>query len=140
MSFRKFEDVKLICMNIWKFRQGAAVTLPGFGIITGNAASFDQGLLKHEFGHILQYRQCGFFFYWFRIAPVSFLSARRAGKEIHYNHMHCWTEWTANLISFHYFNSPEDWDHQHYPIKPSGSRISNPPHFMLKRTVVQLLN
>jgi len=140
MSVQKFEGTKVICLNAWKFRRGAAITLPGIGIITGKTASLNQGLLRHEFGHILQYRQCGFFLYWFRIAPLSLFSAWKAGRNHKYIHMQCWTEWTANLLCFHYFNCPDDWDHRQYPIKPKGGEMGNPPQFLLKRTVVQLLN
>ena len=67
--FRKFEGINLIRLNAGNFRRGAAVTLPGIGIISGNDGLKQPDLLRHEFGHMLQYRKWGFFFYWTRIAP-----------------------------------------------------------------------
>lgn len=116
--FRKFEGINLICINAGNFRRGAAVALPGIGIISGKESLKQPDLLRHEFGHMLQFREWGFFFYWTRIGPASLLSARKAIKEKTHIHMHCWTEWSANRLSYHYFNKPDDWDMVNYPVNP----------------------
>lgn len=118
MIHGRFEGIHLISINAGNFRRGAAVTIPGLGIITGDSGVEDTDLLRHEFGHIVQYRKWGFVFYWTKIAPVSLRSARRANIDKSYRHMDCWTEWSANLLSYHYFNSPGDWDFINYPLKP----------------------
>jgi len=123
----RFEGVRLICLNAGDFRKGAAVALPGIGIITGKSNLQNENLLRHEFGHFLQYRNIGFLFYWGRIAPVSLRSALKARKKRDYNHMSCWTEWSANLLSYNYFNKPADWDADRYPLKPPLAEGSDLP-------------
>lgn len=104
MSIQYFEGVRVYSVNFGFFRHGAAVTIPGIGIITGSKFAHDEGLLKHEFGHILQYRKWGFLFYWFRIAPVSLLSALKSRINPKFNHMHTWTERSANYLAWRYFD------------------------------------
>lgn len=118
MFHGRFEGVCLISINAGIFRKGAAVTIPGVGIIAGDAGIRNPDLLRHEFGHILQYRKWGFVFYWTKIAPVSLKSARKANRDRYYRHMDCWTEWSANRLSCFYFNSPGDWDLINYPFNP----------------------
>lgn len=43
------------------------------------------------------------------------------------SHKENWTEWTANFLSWQYFNSPSGWDQTEYPIKPSSTNPSYPP-------------
>lgn len=125
--FRHFEGVRLISLNSGLFCKGAAVTLPGIGIVAAEKGLQASGLLRHEFGHILQFRKWGFFFFWTRIAPVSLLSARRANRDNLYNHMHCWTEWSANRLSYNYFGKPADWDLNSYPLGPPSGTANNFP-------------
>ncbi|MFH1119454.1 MAG: hypothetical protein V1775_06490 [Bacteroidota bacterium] len=126
----KFEGIRLISINAGYFNRGAAVTIPGLGIITGSKSRQCRALISHEFGHILQYRRWGFIFYWTRIAPASLLSARKANKTNTYNHMDCWTEWSANLLSYRYFGKPENWDLQKYPVSPPGKDTSGLPEYI----------
>ncbi len=127
---KKFEGIKLIPINAGHLRHGAAVTIPGIGIISGKTGIKQRDLLRHEFGHILQFREWGFIFYWFRIAPASLLSARKANKTIFYKHMGCWTEWSANLLSYHYFKEPLDWDFVRYPIQTTAEDINALPKYL----------
>lgn len=112
-----FEGIRVFTWNIRKFNHGAACTIPEVGIIVGIKQVDNIDLLRHEFGHILQYRQKGFLFFWARITPVSLWSAFRASIDRNYIHMHTWTEWSANLLSYHYFNQPAEWDFKKYPIQ-----------------------
>lgn len=127
MGGQRFEGVRLIAFNQGAFRQGAAVCIPGLGIVASPAGVHSVSLLRHEFGHILQYRRWGFFVYWLLIAPASLLSARKFRKNKSYNHMHCWTEWTANQLSYHYFSKPADWDINRYPVGPPPDGFHVPP-------------
>ena len=123
----RFEGVRLIPLNSGIFLRGAAVALPGIGIVAGENGLQSSALIRHEFGHILQFRNWGFFFFWTRIAPASLWSARKANRENSYNHMHCWTEWSANQLSYTYFGKPADWDFERYPISsPSGKATIYP--------------
>ena len=115
---RKFEGIRLYTLNIRKFNQGAACTIPGVGIFLGNEQVDNTGLLRHEFGHILQSRQNGTLFFWFRIAPASLWSAFRTSIIKKHNHMHSLSEWSANRLSYDYFRRPADWDFKSYPIQP----------------------
>lgn len=132
MGYKRFENIRLIPFNAGVFKKGAAMTVPGLGIIAGNAGIENHDLLRHEFGHILQLRKWGFLFYWFRIAPNSVLSAHKANKIKTYNHMDCWTEWSANLLSYHYFNKPSDWDFTRFPIEPPAGNVASLPGFLRK--------
>ncbi len=136
MAYR-FQGVRLICLNAGDLRKGAAVALPGIGIITGKSNLQNVNLLRHEFGHFLQYRSMGFLFYWGRIAPLSLRSALKARKKRDYNHMSCWTEWSANLLSYNYFKKPADWDVENYPLKPPSNDVSSLPE-PLKRELDSL--
>lgn len=124
---RRFEGVRLIPLNSGIFLMGAAVALPGIGIVAAEKGLQATGLLRHEFGHILQFRKWGFFFFWIRIAPASLRSARKANRENSYNHMHCWTEWSANQLSYTYFGNPADWDFERYPVSPPLGTANNFP-------------
>ena len=127
MGSQRFQDVRLIVMNLGAFRNGAAACIPGLGIVASQSSLRSHALLRHEYGHMLQYRKWGFFVYWLLIAPASLLSARKARKNKSYNHMHCWTEWTANQLSFQYFSEPADWDLNRYPIVPPSAGFRVPP-------------
>jgi hypothetical protein len=98
-----FEGIKVYGLGFGYFKRGAAVTIPGVGIFVGKHDLTNQALLKHEFGHILQYNKWGFMFFWFRIAPVSLISAWRSRFDSNFNHMNTWTERSANCLSYRYF-------------------------------------
>ena len=119
-KIRQIEGILVFTLDLHKFNQGAACTIPGIGIFIGTKQAGNIGLLRHEFGHILQRRQKGILFFWFKIVPVSVLSAFRASITIKHTHMHTWTEWTANSLSYDYFNQPATWDFNKYPIHPAG--------------------
>lgn len=112
----KFEGVTVFIINIKSFNRGAAVTIPGVGIFVGKKHSQNIDLLRHEFGHILQLKQNGFFYFWFKIAPASLRSAFLSSKRENHIHMHTWTEYTANQLSYEYFNRPYDWDFSNFPL------------------------
>ena len=124
----KFEGVRIFKLNFGNFRKGAAVTIPGFGIFVGKGMEYDLNLLRHEFGHILQFRKWGFWFFWRYIANTSLDSAHASRKE-HRLHQHTWTEWSANWLSYHYFNCPDDWNFRRFPIHPALENTYSKPKF-----------
>jgi hypothetical protein len=115
MSF-KFQNIRVYCSTVGAIKRRAAIAIPGIGIFIHPADINNTDLLRHEFGHILQRKKFGFFFFFFKIATASINSARKANKDPAYNHMHCWTEWTANKLSYDFFNCPIDWNFKDYPI------------------------
>ncbi len=115
MSF-KFQNIRVYCSTVGALKKRAAIAIPGIGIFIHPNDKNNQDLLRHEFGHILQRRKYGFFFFFFKIAVTSIKSARKANKDSSYNHMHCWTEWNANKLSYEFVKCPKDWNFKAYPI------------------------
>jgi len=114
---RTFEGIRVFTLNTHRFNRGSAITIPGIGIFLGLNQINNKDLLRHEFGHILQKNEKGFLFFWFRIAPVSLMSALRTTISKKHIHMFTWTEWSANRLSYDYFEQPSDWDFQTYPVQ-----------------------
>ena len=121
---KQFEDIRIFGLKNHKFQRGAAITIPGIGIFVGEKHAENIDLLRHEYGHILQRRQKGFIFFWFRIAPASMKSALQTSRNKNKVHMHTWTEWSANKLSFEYFHQPNDWNFTDYPITPHNQASS----------------
>jgi len=115
LKIRTFKGIRVYTLNTYRFNRGFAITIPGIGILLGLRQINNTDLLRHEFGHILQLNEKGFMFFWFRIAPVSLMSAIRNTFSKKHIHMHTWTEWSANKLSFDYFNKPADRDFNRYP-------------------------
>ncbi len=114
-----FEGVRVINSTIGNLPDGAAFTIPQRGIYlnkdywNNSTAAKTRDLLRHEFGHILQYRRYGWA-YGLAVAPTSLISAYiSAGSGQHKN---SWTENEANTLSFLYFGMPKDWNHTEFPI------------------------
>jgi hypothetical protein len=114
---RSFEGIRVFTVNNNRFNRGSAVTIPGIGIFVGRKQVNNTELLRHEFGHILQSQQKGVYYYWIRIAPVSLWSAIKTILSKKHIHMHTWTEWQANKLSYDYFKQPATWDFKKFPVK-----------------------
>jgi len=112
----KFENIKVYTSKLGALNKRAAITLPGIGIFVHPIDKDNIDLLRHEFGHILQAKKWGIRFFILHIALQSLRSAQKANKNGFYNHMQNWTEWTANKLSYQYFNCPDDWNFKQYPI------------------------
>lgn len=112
-----FEGVNIYESSL--FKNGHGLTIPQLGIITyANAfsKSLDLGLIKHEFGHILQWRKMGTFKFYAKIGLPSLTSAIRASfkkNHIHRNHP---VEINANQLAYHHFQQPNNWDLKRFPI------------------------
>ncbi|MFV0390467.1 MAG: hypothetical protein ACK5KP_01055 [Paludibacteraceae bacterium] len=122
-----FEGVRVFKLPFDRFKNGAAVTIPGLGIFVGKGHENDLDLIRHEFGHILQFRKWGFRLFWKHIAADSLKSAKNALTNR--QHMQTWTEWSANRLAYDYFQQPEDWDMLNFPIKPSADNLGVKPKF-----------
>lgn len=115
ISMERFEGIPVVMLGFRKENTGSAVTLSGWGIIcssifTGNRK---QQILRHEFGHVLQSRYWGTWFYYRKVAKYSMTSYFRGNAE----HRRNWTEWTANRFSWKYFGRPGDWSFEEFPVK-----------------------
>ncbi len=123
----KFEGVRVFSLPFKRFREGSAVTIPGIGVFVGKGWENDMDLLRHEFGHILQYRKWGFWLFWKHIALDSLQSARKNASNHH--HMLTWTEWSANRLAYEYFGKPDNWNTRHFPIQPPPENHVGKPKF-----------
>ena len=122
----KFEGIHIFSLPFKNFKRGAAVTIPWVGIFVGKGYENDTDLLRHEFGHILQFRKWGFWMFWTKVASASLMSAKHS-KKYATNHMNTWTEWSANRLSYEYFKQPKDWNSRSFPITPlAENRLSKP--------------
>lgn len=119
-----FQKARVRVLNLGGFKRGAAVFLPGIGIIVGRAYVADKNLLRHEFGHYLQFKKWGAWTFFRHVAVDSILSCWRARKRkfVWYRHSDTWTEWSANLLSWEYFGRPSDWETRIYPLKVHKTR------------------
>jgi hypothetical protein len=118
LFFRKInsiENVRIFTMP--GFLLKGAFAFPGLGIFVHRAHVKYRNLLMHEFGHILQFRNYGFFVFWLRIAPVSFFSALKSRINLTHQHKLTKVEINANVLAYHYFKKPTDWNHSQFPIK-----------------------
>ena len=108
----KIFETKFIC-------KGRGITLPNFGIFL-NSRTYSQKkdlwLVKHEFGHILQYREIGFIKFYFKIGIPSLWSAIKQNLFKDYYHQTHPSEIDANKRSFEYFKQPLDWPIRRFPI------------------------
>ena len=116
-----FEGIKIITSTIAALKHRAAFALPGIGIFVNPLDVKNTNLLRHEFGHILQAKKWGMWFFYKSIAPASLLSARKNGIN-GFCHQDTWTEWSANVLSYNYFNQPADWDFNQFPLAPGSNR------------------
>lgn len=125
-KIKVFEGVSIYAAYIYPFsRRMVAVTLPGLGIVCSPELVHNVHLLRHEFGHILQRRRFGWWFFWFRVAPVSFWSAFKASRKgTSFRHADTWTEWSANRLSYVYFNHPVDWPDWRFPRLAQNERTA----------------
>lgn len=115
----RFENIPIVYCNIGAFRNGASMAVPGIGIVISKKYVHDIQLLRHEYGHFLQAKRWGYFFFYFRVAFSSLMSVIRKPRY----HKYHWTEWSANYLSYHYFDDKENWDMESFPIQPEMNRI-----------------
>ena len=123
ISSKNFEDIKVFRINSLG---EAGLTLPGV-MFVGSKSYDDINVLRHEYGHILQYRQ------WdtsmsLRMIWDSFQSGvtyKNDGRE----HMETWTEWSANKLAYDHFGKPSDWN-PGYITFPTHIRSGSFPSFI----------
>ncbi len=114
----QFEGIPYFTSSVGELKNHAALALPGIGIFIHPDDVQNISLLRHEYGHMLQAKKWGKFFFYRTIAWISVSSARRSNRDPQFIHQHTWTEWTANKLSYNYFKQPADWDMKAYPIDP----------------------
>lgn len=109
-------------INIYEsslFKKGHGLTIPEIGIFTYVGCfseTNDMAILKHEFGHILQFKKLGSLKFYLKIGVPSLWSAVKAYFIKKYFHQKHKVEINANYLAYHYFNEPRDWDFKRFPI------------------------
>jgi len=104
------------------------LTVPERGILVGRGVyKNDWDMIRHEFGHVLQYRLWGSDVYWKEVGPTSFKSAKNYSSR---EHMNTWTEWSANYLSYHHLGQPSNWNLGYYVIWPTSIRYGVLPPFV----------
>lgn len=98
--------------EVGDLKDGAAYTTPWNGInfsyrYWGGNTKGIKDLVRHELGHILQYRRYGTTYYAV-MAGTSIVSAKISESEE--GHQGSWTEWEANTLSYMFFGFPTDWN------------------------------
>lgn len=91
--------------------------LPGLGIFVGDGThtkAQDIGVLRHEYGHILQTKEIGYLAFYICVGLPSLLSAWTNGWGR--GHQNYWTEGWANDLASRYFHSV-NWPHHRFPVK-----------------------
>ncbi|MEO5909307.1 MAG: hypothetical protein ABIP95_00380 [Pelobium sp.] len=112
-----FEGVKIYESSL--FGLGHGLTIPEIGIIVSKGAfsqNSDPWLIKHEFGHTLQYKEKGTLKFYFRFGLPSLFSALLQNIKKNVSHKNHVVEVDANLKSFKYFKSPEEWPFNRFPV------------------------
>jgi RHS repeat-associated protein len=119
----KFEGVNIFeTKKFGSYTEGSfGATIPELGIIIGEGIykeggyNRDKWLLRHEFGHILQYRKWEASAYWNIIAKESVMSAGLSMIS-NWDHDTFWTETYANYLSSNYFTDIL-WNNREYPAQ-----------------------
>ena len=103
---------------------GGAVTLPPF-VFTAPGRGKNEDLMRHEYGHILQYGGLSFLsgslitgygLYLTGIGVPSVFSAYKANTDPNYRHQESYTEQTANQLNYWFQGMPTNWNHTKYPV------------------------
>lgn len=113
----EFENINIYESML--FKKGHGLTIPQIGIITYQGAfseGLDLGLVKHEFGHVLQYNMLRSIRFYLTIGFPSLMSAVKASLFKNYLHQSHQVEIDANQLSYNYFNKPKNWDFKRFPI------------------------
>ena len=117
-----FHNIPYFTSTIGDLKNGAAIALPGLGIFIHPSEIQNMALLRHEYGHILQAKKWGKLYFYKSVAWTSLMSARKSNHQPSFNHQQTWTEWSANKLSYEFFNHPLDWPLNRYPISPPLQR------------------
>lgn len=104
------------------FNDGSAITLPPLGIIVGEGVytnmseSSNLMIIRHEFGHWLQYEYFGDALEFYEFYGIPSVKHAYNFKGSTRDYMLFWTEKDANLKSWSYLHSPTNWDMENYPV------------------------
>lgn len=109
-------------INIYEsplFKTGHGLTIPEIGIVTYVGCfskKEDMAVIRHEFGHILQFRKLGSLKFYLKVGFPSLWSAIKTSLKSNYHHQSHLVEINANLLAYNYFNRPNDWNFKRFPI------------------------
>ena len=116
-----FEGVYLGNSEVGDLPKGAAMT-PNTTAIYLNFDFYEKrnptevrDLLRHEFGHVLQFKKYGFG-HQINTLFSSVLSATMDSIHNTHKHKNHWSETQANTLSYYYFSRPSNWKESDFPI------------------------
>lgn len=100
----------LIIHETKKLKRGSDIVLPPHIFVAADYRKYyGEAVIQHGYGHYLQYKKHGFFYYYFVIAPVSVWAA------IVKNH-NAWTEKEANQLAHEFFNEKSLMGKRYFPL------------------------
>jgi hypothetical protein len=112
------------CIVATRLMKSGAIALPPF-VITAHDNVGNHDLMRHEYGHFIQYLLlvlCSWSFgkayllYLFLIGIPSIVSAYVAQKNKSYFHQGLYTEKSANQLSYWFHHKPHTWNFEKYPV------------------------
>ena len=112
-----FEKITIYESPLFKFGHG--LTIPEIGIITYIGCfseTKDMAIIKHEFGHILQFSSLGSIKFYIKVGLPSLWSAIKSSIFKKYFHQNHTVEIEENYLAYYYFKEPKDWDFKRFPI------------------------
>jgi hypothetical protein len=103
----------LIIHETSKLKGGADVTLPPYLFVAADyrESAYGEAIIQHGYGHFLQYKKHGAFYYFFLVIPSSIWFAIRKND-------YGWTEIEANRLADKFFgtNSLMGKKSKHFPL------------------------
>lgn len=107
--------------------KSSAIALPPF-ILTSTEMGKNRELMRHEYGHFLQYAVfcllsldflMGYLLYLVVVGLPSVLSAYQASRNMYHFHQGTWVEKSANQLSYWFKRKPSNWNFSCYPLYKS---------------------
>jgi hypothetical protein len=91
-------------------RKGADITVPPHVFVASDYRHFyGEAILQHAYGHFLQYKKHGAFFYYLVITPASIWAALWHKDD-------AWPELEANRLAHHFFGKQSFMGTKYFPL------------------------
>ena len=99
----------LLIIETKRLKGGADMVIPPRIFVAADYRRYyGEGILQHGYGHYLQYKKYGFFYYYFVIAPVSIWAALLKKDGV-------WCEKEANRLAHEYFGEASLMGKKYFP-------------------------
>ncbi len=91
-------------------KRGADIVVPPHIFVAGDYRKYyGESILQHGYGHYLQFKKHGIFYYYVVIAPVSIWAAILKND-------YAWTEIEANILAHDFFGVKSLMGSKHFPL------------------------